>query len=200
MIINNISIKNFRSHSNTNLSFKQGITTIIGQNGSGKSSIFEAMNYALFAPRKIKLSDTIKRGTDFFLISFEFEILGKKYKVIRGRGKKNINYLYENDILYSDDNNSVNNKIMEILNMDNDVFSNAIYIKQGEISSFIQITPAERKRLMGKLLGIEKYEQVWDKLKNPIKSMELDLNRIEGELKQIDDINNNINILIYIGN
>jgi exonuclease SbcC len=195
MIINNISIKNFRSHSNTNLSFKQGITTIIGQNGSGKSSIFEAMNYALFAPRKIKLSDTIKRGTDFFLISFEFEILGKKYKVIRGRGKKNINYLYENDILYSDDNNSVNNKIMEILNMDNDVFSNAIYIKQGEISSFIQITPAERKRLMGKLLGIEKYEQVWDKLKNPIKSMELDLNRIEGELKQIDDINNNINIL-----
>ncbi|ABR56294.1 SMC domain protein [Methanococcus aeolicus Nankai-3] len=195
MIIKNINIKNFRSHSNTDISFKQGITTIIGENGSGKSSIFEAMNYALFAPRRIKLSDAIKRGTDFFSISFEFEINGKRYKVIRGRGKKNINYLYENDKPYSENNDEVNNKIKEILNMDDEVFSNAIYIKQGDISSLIQITPAERKKLIGKLLGIERYEQVWDKLKTPLKNMELDLKKIEGELIQKEDINTNINNL-----
>ena len=87
MIIKEINIKNFRSHKNTSISFNKGITTIIGENGSGKSSIFEAMNYALYTKTNIKKEELTKRGTNYFMVELTFEIGGNEYKVVRKRGK-----------------------------------------------------------------------------------------------------------------
>ncbi|PNV77182.1 MAG: hypothetical protein C0200_07515, partial [Thermoproteota archaeon] len=43
-----VDLRNFRSHINTKLDFSDGVIAIIGENGAGKSSILEAINYALF--------------------------------------------------------------------------------------------------------------------------------------------------------
>ncbi|WP_421077578.1 AAA family ATPase [Methanothermococcus sp. Ax23] len=196
MIIKGIDIKNFRSHKNTKISFNKGITTIIGQNGSGKSSIFEAMNYALYARGSARIEDLKKRGTNQFLIELTFEIGGNEYKIVRGRGRgSNVDRLYINDKLYAEGNNEVNNKVREILGIDHEVFLNAIYIKQGEISNLINLKPAERKKLIGKLLGIEKYEKTWEEMGKAINNFNGKLEYIKGELKQIDIIKEDINNL-----
>ena len=178
MIIKEINIKNFRSHKNTSISFNKGITTIIGENGSGKSSIFEAMNYALYAKtNNIRREELIKRGTNYFTVELTFEIGGNEYKVIRKRGKGgNEDKLYINGSPSVESSNEVSSKIKEILGIDRDVFLNAIYIKQGEISNFIHLNPAERKKLIGKLLGIENYEKTWKELGETISNLEKDLN------------------------
>jgi len=51
MIISKLELKNFKSHKKTVCVFDKGITLVFGQNGAGKSSIFEAINYGLFGGR-----------------------------------------------------------------------------------------------------------------------------------------------------
>ena len=46
MIFTRLELKNFKSHANTVLDFNQGISLIVGENGAGKSSLFEAISYA----------------------------------------------------------------------------------------------------------------------------------------------------------
>lgn len=197
MIIKSIKMENFRSHRNSCIEFNKGITTIIGQNGSGKSSIFEAMNFALFAPRRkskgFTLENLKKIGAKSFSVQLEFEVRGNTYKVVRKRHSgKSEDKLYINGRLSAESTSEINKKVEEILEIDDDVFSNAIYIKQGEISSLIHIEPAKRKEIIGKLLGIEKYGAVYNQMGEIIRTFENKLVELEGELKQIDGIKNEI--------
>ena len=63
MIIKSIKLQNFRSHSNTELNFDTGISVLIGENGAGKTSILEAISFALFKQHVAKIDDLIKRET-----------------------------------------------------------------------------------------------------------------------------------------
>jgi len=74
MKIENIYIKNFRSIKETNISFKN-LTMIIGNNGTGKTSILEALNYALspsFLSGKIEPSDFYNGTNENIIIEIEF--------------------------------------------------------------------------------------------------------------------------------
>lgn len=191
MIIKSIRMENFRSHRNTKINFNKGITTIIGQNGSGKSSIFQAMNFALFAPRgsNFKIDNLIQQGSKSFSVELEFEMKGNNYIISRKRHQnKNEDKLYINKVLTAESASEINKKIEEILELDNSVFSNAVYIKQGEIANLIQMTPGDRKEVIGKLLGIEKYEKAHEKMNLIKKNYEERLFEIAGELKQEPEI------------
>src|SRR5512133_940150 len=48
MQILSIHLKNIKSHRDTHLSFSSGINVLSGPNGVGKSTVFEAIGYALF--------------------------------------------------------------------------------------------------------------------------------------------------------
>ena len=45
MIINKLTLDNFKSHEHTVINFNKGISLILGGNGAGKSSILEAISY-----------------------------------------------------------------------------------------------------------------------------------------------------------
>ncbi|WP_204937093.1 AAA family ATPase [Methanococcus maripaludis] len=195
MIIKNIKMENFRSHRNTSINFNKGITSIIGQNGSGKSSIFQAMNFALFAPRgsNFRIENLMQQGSASFSVELEFEMMGNTYLVKRKRlQNKTDDKLYVNGKLNAESASEINKKMEEILEIDNSVFSNAIYIKQGEIANLIQMTPRDRKEVIGKLLGIEKYEKASEKMNIVKKSYEETLLKLEGELIQEPEILENL--------
>ena len=61
-------------------------------------------------------------------------------------------------------NKYVDNNIKEILSMDSSTFLNAIHIRQGEIAELIDKTPADRKKLIGKLLRLEELERAYENL------------------------------------
>ena len=48
----------------------------------------------------------------------------------------------------------VTEEVQSLLEMDGDLFLNAVYIRQGEIANLVDKTPAEKKQVIGKLLGI----------------------------------------------
>ena len=74
MIIKTITLTNFRNHQTYSLKCKPDTTLILGKNGSGKTSILEAI-YILTRGKSFRATDPeiIKRGTDYYRIELEYD-------------------------------------------------------------------------------------------------------------------------------
>ena len=73
MILENITLKNFRNHSNIKLNFNKNITSIYGNNGLGKTNILEAINL-ISTTKSLKSEydkDMIKENENFLKINAE---------------------------------------------------------------------------------------------------------------------------------
>ncbi|MDR3290544.1 MAG: SMC family ATPase [Methanobrevibacter sp.] len=179
MIIEKLTLKNFKSYLDTTVDFQQGINMVIGENGAGKSTILEAISFALFKKHAGILNDLIKldKNKDVekrkkMSVTLEFRSNGILYRVKRERTKtssKALLFMEDKDSSNEDNDfvrivsgdNEVNKEIQNIIGLDSELFLNAIYIKQGEIANLISKTPSERKKLISKLLGIESLEKAW---------------------------------------
>ncbi|XRP97144.1 AAA family ATPase [Methanocaldococcus sp. 16A] len=197
MIINSIKMNNFKSHVNTKIDFNEGIIAIIGENGSGKSSIFEAMFFALFgadALKKMGLSydAVITKNRKAMTVELDFKVNGNNYKIIREYNGRSSAKLYKNGTLYARTVSEVNKAISDILGIDKDIFLNSIYIKQGEIANLLNLQPSERKEVIGKLLGIDDLEKCYQKMKDVISEYEKQLREIEGNLNQKKNYENEL--------
>lgn len=173
MIFKQLKLINFKSHINTTINFEEGITLIVGENGAGKSSIFEAISFALYKQYTgKKLTDLIRSNKDETVdkmsVSLTFLCNGINYKVIRERNKSSSKATLLIEAKESFDfipicsgDKEVNKEIAKILEMDSDLFLNAIYVRQGEIADLVAKTPSERKLLISKLLKLEELEKAW---------------------------------------
>ena len=76
MEINNLEMISFRNHRKTNIDFDPGLTIIWGENGSGKTSILEAIHSLSYGKsfRTNNKKDLIKKGSNFFFIKGSFKI------------------------------------------------------------------------------------------------------------------------------
>lgn len=194
MILERIEVRDFRSHRRTRVDFEEGISVIIGDNGSGKTSILDAINFALFKqkPNKdINVDDLIRRGAEETKVAVTFHSNGRVYRVVRGRkkGKALGSALYEikegEEILRVKGEDEITKEIEEILRVNGELFTSAIYIKQGEIDSLISAAPAVRKEHVGKLLGAEDLERAHQRMGEIIKEYRI---RVEGFRNIPEDI------------
>lgn len=201
MIIESLHMRNFKSHTDTKIDFNTGITIIMGGNGAGKSSILEAVSFALFkqhSSKKIEQLITIGDKKTRMYVELEFISNGRTYLVKRERSKtatsKATLMIKEGQGFYplSSGDTQVTKDIQNILEMDGDLFLNAVYVRQGEIADLVEKTPSEKKQVIGKLLGIESLEKAWKNMLPIINNYEMKKIKIEAKLENIDDLNNEI--------
>jgi len=89
-MITSVKLDNFLSHKDTELTFDNGVTVFIGGNGAGKSSIIDAMTFALFGKtRRGTNEETIRDGENQAATQIYFEVNGKKYQAIKKIQKNN---------------------------------------------------------------------------------------------------------------
>jgi len=89
-MITSVKLHNFLSHKDTELSFDNGVTVFIGENGAGKSSIIEAITFALFGKtRRGAIEDVIRDGETQAVTQIYFEVNGKKYQAVKKILKNN---------------------------------------------------------------------------------------------------------------
>lgn len=189
MIFTKLKLINFKSHENTVINFNKGISVIVGENGAGKSTILEGISFALFKQYTAKrIDDLIRNNADSMSVELEFTSEGREYKIIRNKKSMLKSSIYKktsNDggfVHICTGDKEVANEIRQILDIDSDLFLNAIYIRQGEIASLVDKKSAEKKFLIGKLLGIDSLEKAWKNLLPFISDYENQLSELKGKL------------------
>src|SRR5919206_390288 len=83
-MIKDIQLKDFIAHKDTKLEFCKGITIFIGHNGSGKSSIIDAVTFALFGKHTRKSNrNLVRRGANSAMVQLNFLLNSKEFKASR---------------------------------------------------------------------------------------------------------------------
>jgi len=203
MIFTKLTLKNFKSHKNTVIDFEPGISIIVGENGAGKSTILDAISFALFKQHSSKKIDDLVRVTknrnsyEPMSVILEFVSNGKEYRVTRNRGSVSKAELIVKDsdggtTRISSGDTAVTEEIRNIVDMDGDLFLNAIYIQQGEIASLVGKTPSEKKELIGKLLRVEGLEKAWKNSLPLINIYENQKAELEGRTASTSELDSNL--------
>ena len=165
-------MKNFRSHEDSDIDFTPGLNIFLGEVGAGKTSILEAISFALFGKYagSVNQNGLIRRGTDKAVISLTFSTSIGRYKVERTISAQKIQkpkmsvYNGKEWMLAVEGATAVSKSVENFLNVDSSTFLAAIYASQSEIKEMLETQPGKRRERLDKLLGIDKYEKIWKTL------------------------------------
>ena len=103
---------NFISHNSTLLTFNRGITIFVGHNGSGKSSVIDAITFALFGQHTRKTNkNLVRRGTESSSLNVRFSVGSKEYNAHRQLGNNGQSLLAKFDEV-SDSGNLVDRTVV----------------------------------------------------------------------------------------
>ncbi|MFH0869380.1 MAG: hypothetical protein V1839_04090 [archaeon] len=169
-MIRKVNLHNWKSHTDSEYSFTDGINVIVGNMGAGKSSVLQAISFALFGTfselktKDLKISDLVNRRSGVADASVELElengkeILNIKRVISDGATKEAVIRGSDGRLVAGTNPAQVNAYLKDMLRLDEDLFLRTIYAKQNEIDLFLQLRPTERKTRLDELMGIDKFE------------------------------------------
>lgn len=166
MIIKRIVLNNFRNHTDTDISFTKGINLLYGKNGSGKTSILEAIGFALFSGKfRTTNAEAVKEGTKKGKIYLEFSVDEQETFVVEKNLPSGTGVLYskENSSLKLTNKEDILRKIRELLGIRIDsenFFSNIIVASQNKITDIFTGTANEKKARFDRLFDTEIYSNI----------------------------------------
>lgn len=168
----------------------KNIFLITGPTGAGKTTIFDALSYALFGEASGSSRDKDSLRSDFALpetatyIELEFGLRGKVYKITRfpqqerkkARGEGFVSKNSEAHLILPDGDiitkvNNVDEKISSILGINKNQFRQIVMLPQGEFRKLLEANSEEREGIFRKIFGTETFETIQRKLDDQKKAI-----------------------------
>lgn len=175
MIPQKLRLKNFLSYQQLALDFSGlHVACICGGNGSGKSSLLEAMSWAIWgASRVASEDDVIHVGSKEAQVDFTFMAGGEVYRVMRSRSRNSSTSL-EFQVLSEGKFKSLTERkvrstqqtIVSHLKMDYETFINSAYLRQGRADEFMLKRPSDRKQILADMLALSQYDELAERAKD----------------------------------
>ncbi len=209
-MIKDINLHNFISHRDTSLSLDKGITIFVGHNGSGKSSIIDAITFALFGEHTRKSNkNLILRGASSSFTRLNFFVNSKEYSAYRQIGSLGQSISAKLDLV-SDSNNIINKPIVagerkqfgesmsaevaKTLGVDYKKLKVATIIQQGELNRIIEFHPKDFKELLNGMIGMDRLDLAYQTMHEIIDGFRERLREHNNGFddKQIESIRNSI--------
>ena len=191
MIPIRLELKNFMSYGENVMPLDLTgvhVACLCGDNGHGKSAILDAITWALWDEARAGSDELIRLGTDEMRVTFDFELNGDLYRVIRGRSKRSSGNVWELHIAENSQSGAPTpntehptpswrsltgqgmrdtaRQIERTLRMDYRTFINSAYIQQGRADEFTKQTVADRKKILADILDLSRYDALEQKAKD----------------------------------
>ncbi|MCB0747175.1 MAG: SMC family ATPase [Ignavibacteriae bacterium] len=188
MQINRIELKNFKQYKDSIIKFSDGLIGFVGKNGSGKSTIFEAISngfYGKFETNKDKIRNDKASSKDSVNIAMNFNERGKNYEVVRKYTGQNLTakaVLFEEDHLIATGSQEVNKRIRRIIKIDYKNFKSSFFAHQKDVASLLNQSSKDRQLALRKMLGLERMDNLENKIKEEIKEQNSEINWKRDEL------------------
>lgn len=162
-MLKSLTLTNFRMHEYTELYFNdhEQLVLIAGKNGVGKSTILEAIVYALYGESRTgrrNLDKLIKKGSELEGMSVEivFQVGDDTYRVVRRRdGRAVTAVMYGNDIPLFESPGAVTEAVTRLLGLDSQGFRLSTIAQQKELDGLASLKPAEKAAAIKRLLKLD---------------------------------------------
>jgi exonuclease SbcC len=184
-MIKDIRLQDFIAHKDTKLEFCKGITVFVGHNGSGKSSIIDAITFALFGEhtRGKSKRNLVRRGANQSMVQMHLTLNSREFQIVRGlsgTGAQSFSQL----TLVSEGNKVVNKLLAggerkqfgestkkeaeNVLGLDYEKMRVAAVVQQGELVKIVEGQPKEFKELLNGLIGITRLDSAYETMRQVI--------------------------------
>src|SRR4051812_44008078 len=200
MHISKIQLEDIKSHVSSTFEFTRGTTAITGDNGAGKTTIIEAIAWALFDLLEYKKEDFVRRGAKkgSVTVTFVSGLDEREYVVYRdtGTGYHVTDPRLQTKVAVKKE--EVFRFLWQHLGLEpgtdlKSLFKQAIGVPQGTFTAIFLEGAAERKAAFDRLLKVEEYRQAAEKLRDTSRFLDTaiagsreNIARSEGELSRFD--------------
>ena len=187
--------KNFLSTGNqyTEINFqKKSTTLIVGSNGSGKSTVLDALTFSLFGKpfRKINKPQLVNSVNEKdCLVEVEFSIGNINWKVIRGI-KPNLFEIYRNDVLLDQKSSALDQqKWLEqsVIKMNYKSFTQIVVLGSSTFVPFMQLTTSNRREVIEDLLDIKIFSSMNSIIKDKIRQTKDEVRTLDLKKESLSD-------------
>src|SRR5213594_382712 len=183
-MIKDILLKDFIAHRNTKLEFCKGITIFVGHNGSGKSSIIDAITFALFGKHTRKSNkNLIRRGANSAMVQMHFTLNSREFLATRGLNGGGVQPFSQFSFVSDGDmtlnrpivggerkqfGESMSSEVAKVLGLDYEKLRVAAVVQQGELVRLVEAQPKEFKELLNGLIGIDRLDSAYETMRDVI--------------------------------
>jgi exonuclease SbcC len=175
------------------------VACISGENGAGKSSLLDAITWALWGKaRSASADDLIYQNQRETRVALEFAMGDARYLVIRQRSieKKTALSLLELQIWDPADGawrgiseatmRATQERIDGLLHLDYDTFVNSALLAQGRADEFTAKPPFQRTQILAAILGLDRWALYEERAKEKIRLSREQIQRIEERLTEME--------------
>ena len=210
--IQRLTVKNFMSVGNATQGIdfdRRDLTLVLGENldlggdgsrnGTGKTTIINALSYALYgqALSNIRKDNLVnKTNAKHMLVSLDFSVGGKEYKIERGR-KPNVLKFYVNNEEQAatdeaqGDSRETQEAIERILGMSHDMFKHILALNT-YTEPFLSLKAIEQRTIIEQLLGITQLSERAEKIKELNKQTKDAISQEEFRIRAVQEANKRI--------
>jgi len=197
MHLNKLVMRNFKKFRRAELVFQDGLTGIVGGNGAGKSTIVEAVAWALYGSRASSIKrDYIRniRAGESDSVEVRLSLgLGKQelviYRAMKGRSLMPEAILLLDGQRIAVGTKDVDLRLEEILKINYQDFMKTFYARQKDLDNLLREGGVGKREYLLKLLGLDDIrESALEQIRSDRVSLEEQKNRLEGSIAEIGDV------------
>jgi DNA repair exonuclease SbcCD ATPase subunit len=161
-----LEVTNWCLHEQRKLEFFNGnLFGFIGGNGTGKSTLFDAMQFALTGETQDKLEQYVRDGESKAKVKMSFTSGKTKVTVTRtvessGKSSASMSSKDGDEVEKVTGVTNVNNALQLMLSIDRDLAKNNIFVRQKQLDDILFTNPAKRERAWQRMCGMSDAEKI----------------------------------------
>ncbi len=181
-----LRLENFRQHRDSCITFSDGMTAVVGANGTGKTTLLEAVTFALYGEQRDNLENIKFFWSDGkrYAATLQFEFGGTVYEVCRTHVDAHLRTLGDNAFTLASSKTDVKRACEKLLGLNYEQFINSFCAEQKNLGFLNFKTNSAQQDEVARMLGFDRLKQAEELARQRRRNFE---NEIKGGRAMLGD-------------